>query len=305
MKIGRSFYLFIVITLLFSGCSSSRTEENKAENTNMDASGAKTIPIQNMAIKEKKEEAAETVEKETKIETLAATDRMVIYHAELNLRVKDFNQAQVSIEEKAKKFGGYIVDSNVYRDGEGQVGGTLTLRIPEEKFDAFLKEAEGEAVQVLERHVSGQDVTEEYVDLESRLRSKKAVEERLLEFMKNAQKTEDLLKISADLSAVQEEIEQLTGKIKYYQNQTAFSTVTISLSEDKIMIPEIKKENLNTWERTKKQFAESLNLLLTALSGITVMIFGNLPIILLIVLLGSGIYLLVKKYRRNGNDRQE
>jgi hypothetical protein len=305
MKIGRSFYLFIVITLLFSGCSSSRTEENKAENTNMDASGAKTIPIQNMAIKEKKEETAETVEKETKIETLAATDRMVIYHAELNLRVKDFNQAQVSIEEKAKKFGGYIVDSNVYRDGEGQVGGTLTLRIPEEKFDAFLKEAEGEAVQVLERHVSGQDVTEEYVDLESRLRSKKAVEERLLEFMKNAQKTEDLLKISADLSAVQEEIEQLTGKIKYYQNQTAFSTVTISLSEDKIMIPEIKKENLNTWERTKKQFAESLNLLLTALSGITVMIFGNLPIILLIVLLGSGIYLLVKKYRRNGNDRQE
>lgn len=303
MKLRRSFYLFILIILLLSGCSTSSGEE-KSEYGNM-SPGSDALTSQDIAMQEKGEETADSVEEETNDKSLAATERMVIYHAELNLRVQDFNKAQASIEEKAKKYGGYIVDSNVYREGKGQLEGTLTLRIPEGKFEAFLKDAEGEADEVLLRHVSGQDVTEEYVDLESRLRSKKTVEERLLEFMKNAQKTEDLLKISADLSKVQEEIEQLTGKIKYYQNQTAFSTVSIALYENKIVIPEFKKEDLNTWERTKKQFAESLNLLLTAFSGMTVFIFGNLPIILLIVLVGIGVYLLVKKHRRKGNHRKE
>ncbi|EIJ81671.1 hypothetical protein PB1_01980 [Bacillus methanolicus PB1] len=304
MKLKQIFYLFILLIFIFSGCSSN-SGEKKSEYGKMASPNSDAISSQNIAMQEKVEETAVTAGEETNNKAMAATERMVIYYAELNLRVKDFNKAQKSIEEKAKKYGGYIVDSNVFREGKRQIEGTLMLRIPEVKFDEFLRDVQGEAVEVLLRHVSGQDVTEEYVDLESRLRSKKAVEERLLEFMKNAQKTEDLLKISTDLSKVQEEIEQLKGRIKYYQNQTAFSTVTISLYEDKIVIPEIKKEDLNTWERTKKQFAESLNLLLTAISGMTVFIFGNLPILLLIVLAGIGGYLIVKKYKKKGNHRQE
>ncbi|UQD51546.1 DUF4349 domain-containing protein [Bacillus methanolicus] len=291
--------MFVFLILILTGCSSKSVERKSVENSNIESTGSNTMSSRDIGNKEKGEETAETIGEETNNnQTLAATDRKVIYHAELNLSVKNFNKAQASIEEKAKKFGGYIVDSNVYRDGEGHVEGTLTLRIPQDKFDAFLKDAEREAVEVLSRHVSGQDVTEEYVDLESKLRSKKAVEERLITFMKNAQKTDDLLKISTDLSKVQEEIEQLTGKIRYFQNQTVFSTVSITLNENKIVIPEIKKEDLNTWERTKKQFAESLNLLLTAFSGMTVFIFGNLPILLLIVLAGVCVYLMVKKYKR-------
>ncbi|MBW9235445.1 DUF4349 domain-containing protein, partial [Leptospira santarosai] len=101
----------------------------------------------------------------------------------------------------------------------------------EENFEKFLLEAEGEAAKVLERNVTGQDVTEQYVDLESRVRSKRAVEERLLDFMSKAQKTEDLLKISEDLAQVQEEIEVMVGKMKYLENQTSFSTIEISMYE--------------------------------------------------------------------------
>src|SRR5690625_6804027 len=96
----------------------------------------------------------------------------------------------------------------------------MTVRIPEKHFQTFLTDTEEEAAEVLSRNVSGQDVTEQYVDLESRLKSKHAVEERLLAFMEDAKKTEDLLKISKDLATVQEDIEVIVGKMKYLENQS-------------------------------------------------------------------------------------
>ncbi|GIN89424.1 hypothetical protein J22TS1_04750 [Siminovitchia terrae] len=178
------------------------------------------------------------------------------------------------------------------------MSGHVIVRIPEKHFQTFLNDTEDEVSEVLGRNVSGQDVTEEYVDLESRLKSKRAVEERLLGFMKEAQKTEDLLKISSDLAKVQEEIEVLVGKVKYLENQTAFSTVEIFMQESKVVVPGVGDGDLDTWEKTKKQLAVSLNFLLAAASGLVVFFVGNLPVILLLVLIGVGIFYLVKRKRR-------
>ncbi len=122
-------------------------------------------------------------------------------------------------------------------------------------------------MKVHQRNVSGSDVSEEYVDLESRLKSKRTVESRLLEFMQKATTTEDLLKISSDLARVQEEIEQITGRIKYLDNQVDYSTIIITINENNINVPELTNKDLNTWEKIKKQFMTSINLLLAGLSG--------------------------------------
>ncbi|MGA9227301.1 MAG: DUF4349 domain-containing protein, partial [Mesobacillus sp.] len=227
---------------------------------------------------------------------------MVIYNAEMNLRVKNFEKARNALEQKAKTYKGYIVNSSSNRyDGEQQ-SGTMTFRIPQEHFQAFLNDAEGLSVQVYNRQVSGEDVTEEYVDLESRLRSKRAVEARLLEFMKQAQKTEDLLKISSDLANVQEEIEQIAGRKKFLENQSALSTVTISLEENEVPVPKIDNENLNTWQKIKKQFADNINILLSAGSGIIVFLIGNLPILLIVGFIVSAIIFFVRKYTRRSEN---
>lgn len=117
----------------------------------------------------------------------------------------------------------------------------------------------------------------------------------MLAFMKDAEKTEDLLKISSDLAVVQEEIEQLTGQMKYLENQTSYSTVTITLSQDRIVVPGIDNKELNTWERTKKQLATSANLLLKAGSGIIVFIIGNLPILIIIGGAGAVVHWVIKR----------
>lgn len=291
--------LFICLSsMILFGCSSGESKSEQAS----DSAGKSESSY------EKAESAAESAEQVAGSEISSggneakgadqstAADRMVIYNAELDLRVKDFMKAQTALESKAAQYGGFIVESSSYRDDERQLSGTLVIRIPQKNFNQFLNDAEGTASKVDNRHVSGQDVTEEYVDLESRLRSKRVVEERLISFMEKAEKTEDLLKISQDLAGIQEEIEQLAGRINYLKNQTDFSTVTVSLYEDQT--PSIDKTDLKTWERTKEQFTESLSFLLSAFSGLFVFVAGNLPVLMLLGVIGVICYITYRKYRQ-------
>ncbi|MCF7624923.1 DUF4349 domain-containing protein [Peribacillus castrilensis] len=280
----KTMMLMFSLFLLLAGCSSNEKDDSASESQDEKAESKMDASISGNKVQE------EAAEKEGMTD-----ERKVIHQAQLELKVKNLEKAQMKIENKVAEYGGYVVESNVYREDEELVEGTITVRVPEAHFQDFLTDSEGEASEVVGRNVTGQDVTEQYVDLKARLKSKRAVEERLLAFMKDAEKTEDLLKISADLAVVQEEIEQLTGQIKYLENQTSYSTVTITLSQDRIVVPGIDNKELNTWERTKKQLATSANLLLKAGSGIIVFIIGNLPILIILGGAGAVVHWVIKK----------
>jgi hypothetical protein len=276
--------LMFSLFLLLAGCSSNEKDDSASESQDEKAESKMDASISGNKVQE------EAAEKEGMTD-----ERKVIHQAQLELKVKNLEKAQMKIENKVAEYGGYVVESNVYREDEELVEGTITVRVPEAHFQDFLTDSEGEASEVVGRNVTGQDVTEQYVDLKARLKSKRAVEERLLAFMKDAEKTEDLLKISSDLAVVQEEIEQLTGQMKFLENQTSYSTVTITLSQDRIVVPGIDNKELNTWERTKKQLATSANLLLKAGSGIIVFIIGNLPILIIIGGAGAVVHWVIKR----------
>jgi major membrane immunogen (membrane-anchored lipoprotein) len=294
--------------VLLAGCSGGDKAEESKSSYDMagDTANMDKAEEENVSFSEGDQEKADINNsdgKEKAISTEAQTQRMVIFNAEMNLTVKNFSKSRDALEVKAKSYNGYIVQSNSNSfDGEQQ-SGTMTFRIPQEHFQAFLSDAEGLSVQVNSRQVSGEDVTEEYVDLESRLKSKEAVEARLLEFMKQAQKTEDLLKISSDLSTVQEDIEQIAGRKKFLENQTAYSTVTIMMEENAVTVPKIENENLNTWQKIKKQFTDNINILLSAGSGIIVFLIGNLPILLIVgFIVAAIIYFVRKSTKRSENN---
>ncbi|MDQ0219592.1 DUF4349 domain-containing protein [Peribacillus cavernae] len=296
MKWKRSAALCILLlTFLASGCS----ENKESSIDDKVSSGAKSESSQNS------EENPETFAKEDGKEKTSevdsknvVNDRMVIHNAELRLEVKNLEKNHLKLEDKVKRYGGYIVESNVFIEEEGHINGTLIARVPEKNFQQFLNDAEGTAAKVVERTVNGQDVTEEYVDLQSRLKAKKTVEARLLDFMKKAEKTENLLRISTDLAGVQEEIESIMGRIKFLDNQVAYSTVTINTFEEKVIVPAIDEEELNTWEKTKKQFAGSINFLMATLSAITVITVGNLPVLVILIAIGVLIYLAIRKRKK-------
>ncbi|WP_246202637.1 DUF4349 domain-containing protein [Virgibacillus doumboii] len=227
----------------------------------------------------------------------AQADRKIIYTANLRIEVKDYQKAVKDIQSQVSEHGGYIVESHMSEGSEdGSTNGTVKARVPQGQFREFVQFVEDGSSKVLESNISGQDVTEEYVDLESRLESKRVVEKRLLNFMEQAEKTEDLLKISEDLAKVQEEIEQITGRMNYLENKVNLATVTIHIQENNVTISGSK--DLNTWEKTKQQFMRSINFLISAFSGIFVFLIGNLPVLILLGAIALGAFLIVRKSRK-------
>ncbi|WP_462409102.1 DUF4349 domain-containing protein [Neobacillus sp. Marseille-QA0830] len=304
MKKNAIKWLFVLIALIcLAGCSSSSKDQSaggeEKNSASMDSAKAGGASEAQSSITSG-QPAEKTVEQENNLEV---PNQMVIYQADLQLRVKNFDQTIKAMEEKAQGYGGYIAESTLNRQGDDQLSGTIKIRVPEQHFQDFLHDAEDTAAEVLQRNITGQDVTEEYVDLQSRLKSKRVVEDRLTSFLQGAAKTEDLLKISEDLAAVQEEIETIEGKIKFLENQTAYSTIMITLYEDKVVVPDIDGDKLNTWEKTKQQFMNSTNWLLAGLSGLVIFIFGNLPVLLLIaVIMLAGVYIYRRRKHRNKSE---
>lgn len=306
------FILIFTFTLISCSSQEDSQSSNGGEYSSADRAVESTEPSIGLtenkssmenAVQDQQQESV-TEEINTDISSHSA-NRMVIYNAEVQLRVKNYAKAQQELEQKATEYGGYLVESNTNRYEDEQLSGMMVFRIPQEHFSSFLHNAEDTATEVLNKYVRGQDVTEEFVDLESRLRSKKAVEKRLLDFLDSAEKTEDLLKISSDLSKVQEEIEQLTGRMNYLQNQTSFSTVTVTLEESNILVPNIDNKELNTWQKVKKQLVMNVNWLLSFFSGTIVLIAGNLPILILIALVIGTVVMVIKKQRkRNGHSNK-
>lgn len=290
----KAFFILILSGLLalMAACSSSNSSEEAKKDMADSSAGSNEVSVEGEMEYSSSDEGA--VDRDHKSEG-NTTNRMIIHQAQLRVHVKDLGKAQLKIEQKVNEYGGYIVESNVYRESDRLVSGMITVRVPEKHFQRFLADAEEEAAEILERNVTGQDVTEQYVDLESRVKSKRAVEERLLEFMGKAEKTADLLNISSDLAKVQEEIEVIIGQMKYFENQTSFSTIEIFMYEDRVIVPEIDSLDLDTWEKTKKQFVTSTNFLLAAASGVIVFLIGNLPVIAILLLGGVGIYFIIKR----------
>jgi hypothetical protein len=294
MNLKNILILLVCVVLLLTGCSSDK--ESKSSEDRASESVPTTESDAKKELSNSSDNSNSVGEKEAS--SLPAKTNKVIYTAQVYLQVKDIKKTNKKIEEKAVKLGGYMVESQMYLEGEENFSATLTIRIPEKNFNQFLTEVEDLAVKVEQRSVSGSDVSEEYVDLESRLNSKRTVEKRLLEFMGKAETTEDLLKISSDLANVQGEIEEITGRLTYLDNRIAYSTVTLSLNENKVTIPKLENKELNTWEKTKKQFVTSVNFLIAVTSGVVVVIVGNLPIIIVLGLIAGIVYFVIKRRKK-------
>lgn len=157
-----------------------------------------------------------------------ASQRLVIKNASVSIQVEDVAGAEARVRARAEQLGGYVV--SVQTSGsDAYLSSVITFRVPAERFEEALSGVEGLARKVLSRSVSGDDVTEEFVDLESRLRNLEATRDRLLDLLAKATRVEDALQVNQALTDVQGEIEQIQGRMKYLRQSAAFSTISADL----------------------------------------------------------------------------
>ncbi|HSQ40111.1 MAG TPA: DUF4349 domain-containing protein, partial [Anaerolineales bacterium] len=136
----------------------------------------------------------------------AAIERLVIRNADLSIVVKDPEAAMTAITALATKLGGFVVSSNLYQtytpSGIPVPEAGVVIRVPAEKLDEALETIKADAVEVQSENQSGQDVTSEYVDLESQLKNLESAEAQLMKIMENATETEDVLNIFNQLTSI-------------------------------------------------------------------------------------------------------
>jgi hypothetical protein len=159
-------------------------------------------------------------------------DRKIVKTGSVTLEVEDIAETMDEVAEMADELNGYVVSSYKYEYERG-VSGHITIRVPFEKFDEAFARLRQLAIAVPYETTTAEDVTEEYVDLESQLRNLQATEAQYLALLEKAETVEEILKVQKELSNVRGEIEQIEGRMKYLEQTSDTSLIEVTLQETK------------------------------------------------------------------------
>ena len=170
-----------------------------------------------------------------------ARTRVILKSASLRLVVDAADSSLAAITAMAEKMGGWVVTSSTSMvttaAGQSVAQGSITIRVPSDKLDEALSQIKSGAGKVEYENVSGQDVTQQYVDLSSRLTNLEAAEVQLRKIMDEARKTEDVLNVYNQLVSTRGEIEQIRGQIQYFDEASAYSSISVDLIPTAIYTP--------------------------------------------------------------------
>ena len=157
-------------------------------------------------------------------------NRLIIKNGEMSLRVVNVDRSIDQVTDIAVTSGGYVVSSRTWTQDDLKFA-TLTLGVPVDQFEAVQRQLRAIAVDVLSDTAAGQDVSDEYVDLQSRLTNLEATAARIREFLAQATKVEEALAVNSKLTEVEGEIEQVKGRMNYLKDRSAFSTMAVNLEQ--------------------------------------------------------------------------
>lgn len=223
-------------------------------------------------------------------------EQKLIRTVDLSVETKEFDQLMDGLGAQVKQLGGYIENLEKY-NGSSYSGyrfqryANLTLRIPREKLDGFLETVSG-ICNVVRQSENEQDVTLSYVDMESRRNALKTEQERLLEFMEQAQTMEDIISIESRLSEVRYQLESMESQLRALSNQVEYSTVYLDVSEVRDLT---QVEEQTTGERIVSGFGDSLKDIGRGIVEFAVWFVVNIPYFILWAVVISLAVLVIRK----------
>ncbi|MEN8120820.1 MAG: DUF4349 domain-containing protein [Bacteroidota bacterium] len=216
---------FISVFLFLTACSNNSSEMPGYEGTSYESDM--------MALSEHKK----TVQTEPDLAPVTRQqinpekekiEKKIIKTANISIEVEDFKKARPALDSLLKKYNAYVADESE-QNYDYQISDELTIRVKAENFDNLLNDVSGLAVHINSKHVKLADVTEEFIDITTRLKNKKQVEQQYLAILKKARTIDEILKVNEHLRVIREEIESKEGKLKYLNSQVSLSTIYLSM----------------------------------------------------------------------------
>lgn len=297
------FVAFVSVGLLcLGGCGASKSEMATDSVMNTTSSTANN-EITDYKYAQSTEEMPEVESEETSMETPMVQDanRKLIKTVDLSVETKAFDEIVSNVKKRVDELGGYIENLSLYNGSSYNNSNRnrdifLVLRIPKEQLDSFVEEVE-KISNVISRNEYVEDVTLQYVDIESHKEALTTEQTRLLELLEAAESVEDIISIESRLSQVRYEIESMESRLRTYDNQVDYSTINLSLYEVKELSPALTE---TTWERISGGFVRSVKQVLNGIKEFCIGFIIYLPYILVWgIIIGVVLFLFIRLKRKN------
>ncbi|MGH9901637.1 MAG: DUF4349 domain-containing protein [Pyrinomonadaceae bacterium] len=234
--------------------------------------------------------------------TVAAVERKIIRNATLSVETEAPAEGQRKIASVAESRGGFVVTSESRQQGRAGADAklyevvTMEVRVPAAHFDAVISEIRGVGSRVTDEKITGQDVTEEFIDLEARIRTKKALEAQFMEIMKQATKVSDALEVQSALAEVRTEIERIEGRRRFLENQASLSTIKVTLQPP---APLVAATTSGFFHGVKEAFGDGVDVAAAILLGLIRVGIALVPVVLFIFLpIALLVRFLIRRHRR-------
>ncbi len=217
-----------------------------------------------------------------------AADKKIVKQGRMGIDVDDLAKAKGNVTSLVAKHNGYFA-SERYHNSSTRLSYYLVIRIPAKSYEAFVSELENApGGMVLYKEIDARDVTEEYLDIETRLTNKRAYLARYRELVKRANTIKDVLEVERQIRALEEEIESAEGRLRYMGDQVSHSTLSLDLAEDIEYVPAGRE---SARDRFKGAIATGWT--------IVVEIFYGLMTIWPLLLIGAGLFVIIRMRSRN------
>jgi hypothetical protein len=234
-----------------------------------------------------------------------AAERKIIRNANLTIEIDSPADGMHKAAEIAQAHGGFVVNSEFTDHGgraQGQPSQTVTvaLRVPSSQFEQALDSIRKIGNRVLQDKVTGQDVTEEYLDLEVRIRTKRALEAQFLEIMKQAKKVSEALEVQRELAEVRTEIERLEGRRRFLENQSTLSTINVTLQ---MPVPIVAANTTSFLGSIRGSLGDGVDTGASIILGLIRLIILLIPVGLFIILpIGLLVRLVLRRFNWQRNE---
>jgi hypothetical protein len=214
------------------------------------------------------------------------SNRMIVKNADIKLTVKDTDVAIDRATQIIGDAGGYIVSSRVwyqdYYDNNLKYA-TITIGVPVDEFEKVLSRLRGLAIKVVDETAAGDDVTDQYVDLQSQLTNLEATRARIQDFLKDAKTVDEALRINQELSNIEAQIEQIKGRMNYLNDRSAYSTINLNLEPEFPVLTPVPSATPMPWSPSET-FTEAKSTVTVLYQGIAEFLIWLGVVILPIVL---------------------
>jgi hypothetical protein len=214
-------------------------------------------------------------------------EQKIIKTGDIRFETNDLEETYSKMTIAVKKYNA-IIQNDIEGKDYGSVFRKIIVRVPSKNFDLFLSDISKGVAYFDNKEISSQDVTEEYIDIDARLKAKKVLESRYLELLKKANKVTEMLEIEKQLSAIREEIEAKEGQLRYMQSQISMSTITI----------EFYKTVANEGGATISYGSKIWNAIASGFNGISSFFIGLLSIWPFLIVLATAIYFIRKRFKK-------